>query len=174
MTLPITTTQTVGPFFHEAWRWASDATPAQPHAADSITVSGIIRDGAGVAINDAVIEAWLPDVAAAEQEQLLPGFRRVPSNDDGVFQITLPRPAAAAAAAGTPALYVTVFARGLVKHQFSAVFLEDDAGLASSPFLNQVPAARRATLVARRAGQDAYAWDIHMQGEHETVFFDYA
>lgn len=172
MTLPITTTQTVGPFFHEAWRWASDATAAQLHAADCVTVSGIIRDGAGVAINDAVIEAWLPDVAPAEQEQLLPGFRRVPSNDDGVFQIALPRPAIAAA--GTPALYVTVFARGLVKHQFSAVFLEDDADLASSPFLNQVPAARRATLVARRTGQDAYTWDIHMQGEHETVFFDYA
>jgi protocatechuate 3,4-dioxygenase, alpha subunit len=173
MTLPITTTQTVGPFFHEAWRWASDATAAQPHGAGAITIRGIIRDGDGVAINDAVIEAWLPDVAPAEQQQPLPGFRRVPSNEDGVFQITLPRPAAAAAA-GTPALYVTVFARGLVKHQFSAVFLEDDAGLEGSPFLNQVPAARRATLVARRTGQDAYAWDIHMQGEHETVFFDYA
>jgi protocatechuate 3,4-dioxygenase alpha subunit len=30
-------------------------------------------------------------------------------------------------------MYVTVFARGLVKHQFTAVFLEDDAGLASRP-----------------------------------------
>jgi protocatechuate 3,4-dioxygenase alpha subunit len=70
-------------------------------------------------------------------------------------------------------MYVTVFARGLVLHQFTAVFLEDDAGLAQSAILNQVPEARRATLLARRTGEGQYHWDIRMQGEAETVFFDY-
>jgi protocatechuate 3,4-dioxygenase beta subunit len=46
--------------------------------------------------------------------------------------------------------YITVFARGLVKHQFTAVFLSDDAGLSQSAILEQVPAARRATLLAAR------------------------
>jgi protocatechuate 3,4-dioxygenase alpha subunit len=41
--------------------------------------------------------------------------------------------------------YVTVFARGLVKHQFTAVFLEDDPALAQSALLEQVPADRRHT-----------------------------
>jgi protocatechuate 3,4-dioxygenase alpha subunit len=36
-----------------------------------------------------------------------------------------------------------------------------------------VPAARRATLLAARQPDGSYRWDIHMQGERETVFFDY-
>jgi protocatechuate 3,4-dioxygenase alpha subunit len=75
--------------------------------------------------------------------------------------------------AGEPAALVTVFARGLVLHQFCAVFLDDDPALPSSPILEQVPAARRPTLIARKTATAAYAWDIHMQGERETVFFDY-
>lgn len=69
--------------------------------------------------------------------------------------------------------YVTVFARGLVKHQFSAVFLEDDPALAQSALLEQVPPNRRDTLIARKQADGSYLWNIHMQGEHETVFFDY-
>ena len=68
---------------------------------------------------------------------------------------------------------MTLFARGMVKHQFSAVFLEDDAQRTRSAVLSQVPEARRATLVARRTAAGAYRWDIHLQGEQETVFFDY-
>jgi protocatechuate 3,4-dioxygenase alpha subunit len=67
-----------------------------------------------------------------------------------------------------------VFARGLVLHQFSAVFLEDDGGLARSDILQQVPEDRRATLIARKTGPAASEWDIRMQGDNETVFFDYA
>jgi protocatechuate 3,4-dioxygenase alpha subunit len=53
------------------------------------------------------------------------------------------------------------------------VFLEDDATLAESAILAQVPAERRATLVARKDGDGTYRWDIWMQTEKETVFFDY-
>jgi protocatechuate 3,4-dioxygenase alpha subunit len=68
---------------------------------------------------------------------------------------------------------ITVFARGLVKHQFCAVFLADDTGLADSAILNQVPAERRATLIARKLAEREYRWDIWMQTDKETVFFDY-
>ena len=43
----------------------------------------------------------------------------------------------------------------------------------------QVPVDRRATLIAQRldgaedgGGPAVYQFDIHMQGDHETVFFD--
>jgi protocatechuate 3,4-dioxygenase alpha subunit len=36
-----------------------------------------------------------------------------------------------------------------------------------------VPAARRATLIAQQTAEGEYRWDIHLQGERETVFFDY-
>jgi protocatechuate 3,4-dioxygenase alpha subunit len=169
----ITTSQTIGPFSHEAWQWAADATTSGQleTPAPTVTVSGVIYDGDGKPIDDAQLEAFLPDGAAAEAAQLIPGFRRLPSGEKGEFsfRVSLPQPATR----GEPVMYVTVFARGLVKHQFTAVFLEDDSGLAQSAILNQVPEARRATLIARKTGDGQYHWDIWMQTDKETAFFDY-
>jgi protocatechuate 3,4-dioxygenase alpha subunit len=172
MTFPISPSQTIGPFSHEAWRWACDASAAVAAGATTITVSGIVRDGDGEAIDDAMIEAWSPAGTEAEAALMLPGFRRSPTDMTGRYHFTLTRPAVTDA--GEPVAFVTVFARGLVLHQFSAVFLEDDGGLAHSEILRQVPEERRATLIARKIGPTAYEWNIHMQGENETVFFDYA
>ncbi|HEX8403253.1 MAG TPA: protocatechuate 3,4-dioxygenase [Duganella sp.] len=166
---PITTSQTIGPFSHEAWHWAvglsDNALPV-----DTVTISGIIYDGDGMPINDAQIESWQPAAAAAEASQPMAGFRRVPSGDQGQFTLRLsacPQPA------GQPLAYITVFARGLVKHQFTAVFLEDDAGLTESAILEQIPAPRRPTLIAAKIADGEYRWEIRMQGQRETAFFDY-
>jgi protocatechuate 3,4-dioxygenase alpha subunit len=175
MTHLVSPSQTIGPFSHEGWAWgvqASDECAALLAGTPTLTLSGIVRDGAGNVIDDAMIECWSPASAAVESALTVPGFRRAPTGIDGRYQFTLSR--VAALPAGEPVAYITVFARGLVLHQFTAVFLEDDPGLASSPLLEQVPHARRATLIARRIGANAYAWDIAMQGENETVFFDYA
>ena len=168
----ITTSQTIGPFSHEAWNWATELSTADhlQTSAPTIIVSGIIYDGDGTPINDAQIEAWQPAAAAEESAQAIPGFRRIPSDDEGKFNLRL---SVCPQAAGEPVAYVTVFARGLVKHQFTAVFLEGDAGLAESAILAQVPAARRPTLLATRTAEGQYRWNIHMQGEQETIFFDY-
>jgi protocatechuate 3,4-dioxygenase alpha subunit len=170
MRLPLSPSQTIGPFSHEAWRWACAATEHVDSTADTFTISGILRDGDGNPINDGMIEAWSPASADAERAHALPGFRRVASGEDGGFSFTLSR---TGADPGEPAALVTVFARGLVLHQFTAVFLEDDPGLDRSEILGQVPAERRATLIARKTGAAGYAWDINMQGARETVFFDY-
>ena len=168
----ITTSQTIGPFSHEAWQWAVDSTAAErlETSAPTAVVHGILYDGDGNPIDDAQIEAWLPEAAAAESLQDIPGFRRTPTGKAGEFSLRLsvpPRPA------GEPVAYVTVFARGLTKHQFTAVFLDDDTTLEQSAILAQVPAARRDTLVARKEDDGTYRWDIWMQTAKETVFFDY-
>ena len=166
---PITTAQTIGPFPHEGWRWAFEPAAAQPRGARTVAVSGTVLDGDGEPVIDAVLEVWSPAAAGAESERTMPGFRRVPSDERGAFRFELP-----AAEAGAPLGYVTLFARGLLKHQFSAVFLEGDAGLADAPLLAQVPAERRATLIAgKTATPGEYRWDMRLQGERETVFFDY-
>ncbi|MFC3111010.1 protocatechuate 3,4-dioxygenase [Undibacterium arcticum] len=171
MASKITTTQTIGPFPHEAWRWGVNASATLVSSAPTISISGVIRDGNGNPISDGWIEAWLPDAVAAEFAQAIPGFRRIPTDDDGAFRIevSLPTPATA----GKPVLYATIFARGLVKHQFTAVFLEDDTGLPQSEILKQVPDYRRETLIARKQADAQYHWDIWMQTDKETVFFDY-
>lgn len=167
-TSTITTSQTIGPFPHEAWKWAVDATARVDSSAAQIAVTGTICDGDGVPINDAWAEAWMPGSVAAESAHAIPGYRRVPTDDAGSFTLSVSEPVP-----GKPAAYVTLFARGLIKHQFTAVFLEDDPALAQSSLLAQVPAARRDTLVARKQADGSYLWNIHLQGERETVFFDY-
>ena len=175
MTYLISPSQTIGPFSHEGWAWGVDASAACAAllaGTPTLSLSGIVRDGAGDVIDDAMIECWSPTSAAVEDALAVPGFRRAPTGLDGRYEFTLSR--VAALPAGEPVAYITVIARGLVLHQFSAVFLEDDPGLAESALLAQVPPSRRATLVARKTGDNAYTWDIAMQGENETVFFDYA
>lgn len=165
MTLLISPSQTIGPFSHEAWRWACAASDS---TAGEITINGVLRDGDSKPVNDGMIEAWSPGAAAAEESCALPGFRRAATDDAGGFTLRLARPAP-----GEPAALVTIFARGLVLHQFTAVFLEDDEGLAASDILRQVPASRHTTLIARKTGAAGYAWEINLQGVQETVFFDY-
>lgn len=170
MTLPVTPSQTIGPFSHEAWQWACAACTTVVSSAATVTLGGILRDGDGLPIGDGMIEAWTHGAAGSESEHALPGFRRVASNDDGSFSLTLTR---GQPDSGEPAAFITVFARGLLVHQFTAVFLEDD-NLDASGILRQVPAPRRDTLIARKTGPAAYSWDIRMQGEAETVFFDFS
>ena len=164
----ITTSQTIGPFSHEAWQWAAETDLA---GLPTVTVTGRVLDGDGVPVTDAQIEAWQPIAADVEAGLYIPGFRRVPSDDAGKFQLQLSRDVTPP---GEPLAYVTVFARGLVKHQFTCVFLPDDAALATSPLLEQVPSQRRGTLRASREADGGWQWDIHLQGPDETVFFDYA
>lgn len=168
-----TSSQTIGPFPHEAWQWAVAATAEAPPSA-TLRLEGRLLDGQGQPINDGWIEAFSPAAVAAEQgASALPGFRRTPTDEQGRFVLQL----TPGAAPGEPLAYITVFARGLLRHQFSAVFPADAPGLAGSGLLAQVPAERRASLLAQvlTPGQ-AYRWDIRLQGapDEETVFFDYA
>jgi protocatechuate 3,4-dioxygenase, alpha subunit len=71
-----------------------------------------------------------------------------------------------------PCLKVMVFARGLLRHLPTRMYFpdEEDAN-ASDRVLNRVDAARRHTLIAHSDG-DVLRFDIHLQGESETVFFE--
>ena len=171
MSSNITTSQTIGPFPHEAWRWATELTAEVISSAPQITLRGCLLDGNGAAVNDGWIETWMPQSAALEVAHAIPGSRRVPTDEAGQFSLQISRPAQPTP--GEPVAFVTLFARGLVKHQFSAVFLDDDATLTQSAILEQVPAARRDTLIACKQADGSYLWNIHLQGATETVFFDY-
>jgi protocatechuate 3,4-dioxygenase, alpha subunit len=155
----ITTRQTIGPFFHEGMKWAF--APRVAHSA-VITLSGAVLDANSAPVTDAMIEAWQPSAALHASDRL--GACRVATDRVGRFTISL----AATTIAG-PFAFICVFARGMLNHQFSAVFLSD----ASDMMLDQVPAARRSTLIAQKISDTEYAWDVHLQGANETVFFDY-
>ena len=70
-----------------------------------------------------------------------------------------------------PHILLAVFARGMLRHLYTRIYFEDEAGNAIDPVLALVPADRRATLIARQEGS-VYKLDLRLQGGDETVFFD--
>jgi protocatechuate 3,4-dioxygenase alpha subunit len=75
-----------------------------------------------------------------------------------------------------PHVDVILTMRGLLNHLFTRIYFDDELQAnGADPVLGSVPLERRPTLIARRqdlAGAVVYQFDIHMQGEAETVFFD--
>lgn len=156
MSLP-TPSQTIGPFFHEGLKWAvCDDMPT-----DAVRVTGTVRDRDGKPANDAVLEIWQPRWAGGPGG----GLQRVFTGEDGRFGFFVPRPAQDQVSAD-----VMLFTRGLVSGVFTRVHVVLDGVQASVPAA--VPPERRATLIATRVEDDRYDWNIHLQGEGETVFFE--
>lgn len=150
----ITTSQTIGPFFHEALKWGNHAGTGE------IELRGRILDGDGKPITDALIEAWVDGTNGVEGFGLL----RQPSDADGKFTFRLPTPRGNA-----PLAHVCIFARGCLNHHFTAVFTSES----DHPLLTATPALRRKTLIANSGSATTFEWTIRMQGKDETVFFDY-
>jgi protocatechuate 3,4-dioxygenase alpha subunit len=63
----------------------------------------------------------------------------------------------------------------MLLHLYSRIYFDGEAGNATDPILALVPADRRPTLIAVRepgGGHAVYRFDIRLQGDNETVFFD--
>jgi protocatechuate 3,4-dioxygenase, alpha subunit len=153
-----TPSQTVGPFFHEALRWRDGANVTPNAPGKRIVLSGRMVDGAGNPVSDAMVEAWQANP---------PGFGRVETAKDGSYRFETAMPAGA-----RPSLDITIFARGLLKPLRTRVYLADEAQVRSDPVLKPLASSPRLrTLVAARAGEGEFRWDVRLQGEGETVFF---
>lgn len=143
----LTPSQTIGPFFHGGGSWLVKANYSLPTWVD---VAGKVTDEDGKGLSDAMLEFSFDGVSE--------GFQRCFTNETGEFRFHAPPQGCA---------HVTVFARGLLKHLFTRVYLN----AAAVP--ECVPPARRGTLIAQREGAN-YRWNIRLRGENETVFFDLA
>jgi protocatechuate 3,4-dioxygenase alpha subunit len=185
-----TPSQTVGPFFGIGL-----CRPSQPQnvlandltAGVHIRIEGMVFDGAGQPVPDALIEIWQAnahgryrhtlDAGPAPLDPHFSGFGRCPTDSSGGFWFETAKPGAIHGEDGrrhAPHVNVTVFARGMLVHAFTRIYFADEA-LDADPVLGLVDVSRRQTLVAARAGaggRAVYRWDIHLQGERETVFFD--
>ena len=188
--LPQTPSQTVGPFFHYALTAepVDDLDPKGP-AGEPIVIEGSIRDGAGAPTDDAMIEVWQSDGDGryhhpadrrwAEVPGPFIGFGRVASEGDGSYRLRTVMPGPVPAPGGSvhaPHLNLQVFARGLLDHLVTRVYFQGHEANARDPVLSAVLADRRHTLLAQpdgsRDGTPVFRFDIVLQGEGETVFFD--
>jgi protocatechuate 3,4-dioxygenase alpha subunit len=181
-----TPSQTVGPFFSLGLSGLSRSELGELGAGHTrYEFSGRVLDGAGTPIPDAVLELWQADARGHYPHpedphghtvaRELRAFARVPTDAQGRFAFSTTKPGAVPADQGAQAPHINVqlFMRGLLLHACTRVYLPDEPALASDPVLALVPAERRGTLIARRDGERAFAWDVHMQGALETVFFAY-
>ena len=181
--------QTIGPFYH----FALTADPTlgclvrRDAKGEHIRVRLRVLDGDGTPVPDAMLEIWQADAAGKynhpedTQEQApdlaFRGFGRLPTNPDGLCTFDTVRPGRVPDGRGgcqAAHLNVSVFARGLMGRLCTRVYFEGDPALAEDPVLALVPEDRRDTLIARRDPENPAQWDfeIHLQGDHETVFFD--
>ncbi|MBU6533223.1 protocatechuate 3,4-dioxygenase subunit alpha [Streptomyces mayonensis] len=186
-----TPSHTVGPFYGYAlpFRGGEDIAPAG-HP-DTVTVHGYVYDGAGDPLPDALLELWGPDTEGrtptadgsmrrdpatggflGRNGVEFTGFGRIQTDADGHWYARTLRPGARGRSA--PYVSVCVFARGLLVHLYTRLYLPGDAAaLAADPLLSRVPAVRRDTLVAADEGHGTYRFDIRLQGEGETVFLEF-
>jgi protocatechuate 3,4-dioxygenase alpha subunit len=173
-----TPSQTIGPFFHFSLPWRGGEDLAGPNPAGRvIKISGRVLDGAGEPVSDALLEIWQADPAGAYRgTDGFIGFGRCPTNAEGRYRFRTLLPGRAPAPGGglqAPHLAMSVLGRGLLRRLATRVYFEDGEGNAEDAILALVPAERRPTLIATRGdGPGDYRFDIVLQGERETVFFD--
>ena len=185
-----TPSQTVGPFFHDCMLRPDtrcDVIVDEAGGGPAIRITGRVIDGDGAGVPDAVIEVWQATPSgrypSPEDHSGFAGFARVGTDDGGGFSFTTVKPGRVPydeRVLQAPHLDVAVFARGLLNHLFTRIYFEDEPANAIDPILGFVPVARRATLIARADATAAstsltrsYRFDIVLQGEGETAFFDF-
>ena len=159
--------QTIGPLYGFALMYEGSDATVDPQSPEAIRIEGRVLDGAlePVAYPEGMIEVW----AGAQ-------WARGRTDEEGRFAFVVHKPERIALPDGrlqAPHLNVSVFARGLLKQAQTRVYFPDEEEAnAEDPVLDRVPADDRHTLVARPK-DGVLIFDVHLQGEQETVFFDF-
>jgi protocatechuate 3,4-dioxygenase alpha subunit len=189
MSLRGSTWQTVGPFFSVGLEhlFANDIA-GEGVLGERVAIAGRVVDGAGRPIPDAVLEIWQAnahgkyphpeDTQDKPLEERFRGFARIPTDDRGCFRFSTIRPGSVPGpedVAQAPHLVVSLLMRGLLRGLVTRAYFPGEPLLASDPILKLVEPERRETLFLQPNPDhsDILAWEIRMQGDRETVFFDF-
>jgi protocatechuate 3,4-dioxygenase alpha subunit len=185
--LPPTPSQTVGPYFKigtdDGFIGSELVSPDHPGA---LRLYGIVRDGDGTPVNDAMIEIWQANAAGRyahpeDTREDLPledgfdGFGRATTDEDGRYELVTVKPGVVPGLNGAPQaphIEVSVFARGLLKRLVTRVYFPDEGDAnEADPVLSSVedPQARGGLVAIAEDG--GLRFDINLQGERETTFF---
>ena len=156
---------------------------------ERIRIEGQVFDGDGKAVPDAMIEIWQANAYGRynhpEDKQEKPldrsflGWGRAATDKNGTYGFETIKPGSVPGPDETsqaPHVNVAVFARGMLVHAFTRIYFGDESANGSDSILSLIKnRSRRATLIAARNDQNGkivYRFDIRLQGENETVFFD--
>jgi protocatechuate 3,4-dioxygenase, alpha subunit len=186
MSLQATTSQTVGPYLHIGLTWLTTDNLVGPGVSgERVTIEGRVLDGDGEPVQDALIEIWQANAhgkyAHPEDTQDKPlepefkGFGRVPTDEKGAFRFTTIKPGRVPGPGESlqaPHLVISIFMRGLLKQLVTRLYFPNESSNAEDPILKLVDSTRRATLIAKKIADGVLEWNVVLQGDDETVFFD--
>jgi protocatechuate 3,4-dioxygenase alpha subunit len=185
VTLP-TPSQTVGPYFRIGLPDDGGPHLVRPDHPQAIRVHGTVFDGEGAPVTDGLVEVWQANrngrydhpEDAREDIPLDAGFRgfgRCGTDASGGYGFVTVKPGPVPHLGGgmqAPHIDVSVFARGLLKRLVTRIYFPDEREAnESDPVLASVEPDRRTALVARDE-DGVLRFDIHLQGDRETPFFD--
>lgn len=187
MTHGLTPSQTVGPYLHIGLDWLNTTDLAPPGIeGERVVIKGRLIDAQGEVVPDGVIEIWQADAQGAYAHpddgrattKGFHGFGRCATDAEGCFRFATIKPGRVPGIAGSlqaPHIMVNVFARGLLKQLSTRIYFPGD--MHDDDFvMQQVPANRRATLIAKRGADESgvLEWDVVLGGggDNETVFFE--
>ena len=159
---------------------------------ERIRIEGRIFDGTGALVRDALVEIWQADAhgrfnhpadrQSGPRDESFRGWGRTGTDfETGLWAFDTIKPGRIAGRSGhnrmAPHINLWIVARGINLGLATRLYFDDeDAANAEDPVLRIIEQPeRRKTLIAarsRRDGQPVYSFDIRLQGERETVFFD--
>lgn len=187
-----TPSQTVGPFFsygltpeqygYDFKELASGNLVRDDTPGEAISIVGRILSGTGDLMKHVVVESWQADgegkYSRIVSNDSFSGFGRVGTgtDDENRYIIQTIKPGKVDDHQA-PHIALTLFSRGLMHHAYTRLYFSDEIEAnEKDPLLLQLPAERRATLIAQRLQDEegvVYQFDIHMQGDNETVFLEF-
>ena len=180
--LPATPGQTIGPFFGYSLPYEGGEDLVDRSHPSAVRLHGTVFDGAGTPVPDALLEIWQADERGAVVDRpgslrrdgyTFTGFGRAATDGAGRYQFTTVEPGRTGGA-GLPFFAMVVFSRGLLDKLHTRVYLPEHAGdFGSDPFLSSLDPQRRATVAASREPDGSLLFNVHLQGEEETVFLDF-
>lgn len=189
----ITPSQTVGPYFKYGltpgddyeWNDAFGNDLVTPDATgERIRIVGTVFDGDGQVVVDSMLEIWQADAqgrfANPQDRRAMPnaafrGFGRCGTDSNGAYSFQTIKPGAVPGPNGKPQaphILLAVFARGMTQQAVTRIYFDGEAANAKDQILVLVPEDRRETLIAKRESDAIYRFDVRLQGDRETVFFD--
>lgn len=187
-----TPSQTIGPFFAyslTAEQYGYDYNSIvngclinDDTEGDRICIQGNIFDGEGATIPDALIEIWQANrkgeyrtIPIDQKNDGFTGIGRVGTgvNANHTFTFTTIKPGSISKE-DAPHINIILFMRGSLHQLYTRLYFSDEFN-ETDPLLSSIDVTRRHTLIAQRQeinGVVHYQFNIYMQGNKETVFFD--
>jgi protocatechuate 3,4-dioxygenase alpha subunit len=183
----LTPFQPVGPYFHVMLRdepagYASLVT--RDTVGTHVTIEGAVLDGASAPVTDALVEIWQADASGqyahtenpgiGSADPAFRGYGRTATDGSGRFRFDTVKPGAVAGPDGpqAPHILIAVFAPGILTRYWTRIYFDDEPSNQHDAVLHLVPAHRRSTLLATASAPGRYTFDIRLQGDCETIFFE--